>query len=178
MVRFLVEVVLNAGLVWYSTGNAVDSGGRDKFFPVIIVVGTRLVVECRRESMRVEQVEGVGGRKEVVKLLVFRVSQQRLAIVIVVGDRVVEEIVREGVCAGVSFVKAARKLRERGSSHTAKWRRVLVIHGGTRKASGRSTREPRERLVRQCRQLGGLEGVSLARKLGMEGGGLERGDKG
>ena len=36
---------------------------------------------------------------------------------------------------------------------TAKWRRVLVVHGGTWEASGRSTREPRERLMRQGIQL-------------------------
>lgn len=62
---------------------------------------------------------------------------------------------------------------ETGGLHTAKRRRVLVVHGGTREASGRSTHEPRERLVRQCRQLGGLEGVSLARGLWVEGGEVE-----
>lgn len=82
----------------------------------------------------VKQVEGVGGGEEVVELLIFHVAEQRGAIVVIVRGRVVEEVVGEGV---------------------AKWRRVLVVHGGTREACGRSTREPRERLVRQCRQVEG-----------------------
>jgi hypothetical protein len=39
---------------------------------------------------------------------------------------------------------------------TAKWRGVFVVHGGTWEASGRSTREPRERLMRQGLQLESL----------------------
>jgi hypothetical protein len=47
------------------------------------------------------------------------------------------------------------------AGHTAKRRRVFVVHGGTREASGRRTRERRERLLRQCRQLGGPEGACV-----------------
>ena len=101
--RFLVEGVLEAGLVWYGAGDAVDGGRRNKFFPVVVVVSTRLVVKRGRKGVRIEEVEGVSGREEVVELLVLGVCQQRLAIVVVVRDGAVEEVVREGVCAASQF---------------------------------------------------------------------------
>lgn len=49
--------------------------------------------------MRVERVEGVGQREEVVELLVLHVAENGLAIVVVLRGGVVEEVVCEGVCS-------------------------------------------------------------------------------
>ena len=144
VVRFLVEGALEAGLVGYCARDAVDRGRGDEVLPVVVVVRARLVVEQRR------------------------------AIVVVVRGRVVDEVFGKGVWGGRQSIQTAGECRAAGmgTKHTAKRRWVLVVHGGTREASGRSTREPRERLMRQSRQLEGLvEGE------GSKGGEVSRGGR-
>lgn len=150
VVLVLVEVVLQTSLVWYSAGHAVDRGRGYEVFPVVVVVGARLCVEGGWEGGRVDEVKGIGRGEEVVELLVLHVAEDGLAIVVVGGGRAVEEVVGEGVCSA-SVCSLCAVVGKR----TAKRRRVLVVHGGSWEAPGRSTREPRERLMRQRLQLGG-----------------------
>lgn len=101
MAGFLLEGGLEAGLVGYGAGDAMDGGRGNEIFPVVVVVGSGLVVESGGDVLGVEQVEGVGGGEEVIELLVFHVAEQRGAIAVIVRGGVVEEVVGEGVWTGL-----------------------------------------------------------------------------
>jgi hypothetical protein len=88
-----VEVVLEPGLIWYGTGNAVDSRWGYEVFPVVVVVGACFGIEGGRQGLRVDQVKGIRRREEVVELLVLHLAEYGLAIVVVGRGRIVEEVV-------------------------------------------------------------------------------------
>lgn len=95
----LVEAVLGTGLVWYGASHSMYCRRGYKVLPVVVVVGARFGVEGGWQLVRVERVEGVGQREEVVELLVLHVAENGLAIVVVLRGGVVEEVVCEGVCS-------------------------------------------------------------------------------
>lgn len=131
----VVKAMVQMCLVWDGGGDAVDGSGGDVVAPVVVVVGV-LCVEGGGEGLGVGQMEGVGGGEEVGEGLVFHVAEQRLAGIVQRARGTVEEV--EGVAKG-------------------RW--VLVAHGGTREAAGRSSREPGEGMERDGLQLDG-EGAS------------------
>jgi hypothetical protein len=94
-----VEVVLGTGLVWYGASHSMYCRWGYEVLPVVVVVGARFGVEGGWQLVRVERVEGVGQREEVVELLVLHVAENGLAIVVVLRGGVVEEVVCEGVCS-------------------------------------------------------------------------------